>query len=117
MPRESVQYILQPGSPRAPEQFTPKHLRLRSRARLNQILHAVCKGLQAIDESLHLLRRGLTQGGRRQGTPPDGELVRDSCQVAEMQHTPETLPLRRRAGGVPLQRRGKICASAKETPK
>ncbi len=33
-----------------------------------------------------------------------------------MQYSPETLPPRRRVGGVPLQRRGKICARAKKRP-
>ena len=116
MLREIAKDILQSDSPRVHlgKQFARKQLRLRCRAGLNEVLHAVGKGLQAVDERLHLLGRGLTQGRRGQRTSPDGELARDSCQVAEMQHAPETLPPRRRVSAVPLQRRGKICASAKE---
>ena len=58
--------------------------------------------------------RGATQGRRGQHGCPDRELARNFCQIAEIQHAPEALPPRRRVGGVPLQCRGKICASAKE---
>ena len=87
MLREIAKDILQSDSPSAhlEKQFARKNLRLRCGAHLNEILHAVGKGLQALDERLHLLGRGLTQGRRGQRTSPDGELARDSCQLAEMQ--------------------------------
>src|SRR5215831_3657902 len=106
MLREIAKNILQPDAPRPhlSKQVTRKYLRLSLRARLDEVLHAVGESLQAVDESRHLFGRGLAQCRRRQGSPPDEELTRDVCQIAEMQHAPETLPPWRRVHRIPLQR-------------